>query len=63
MKEFKEESFEYRRGYLDGLNDSEKIFCKQIIEMIDNGFMNDIKDVKNAMETSILKHPNKPYIL
>lgn len=64
MKQYcKQDSLEYRQGYLDGLNNCEKSFCKQIIEMIDNGFITNIQDVKEAMESSILKHPNELYIL
>jgi len=46
-----ENSFEYKKGYLDGIQDCKKDIKKQIVELIDNGFISSLEDVIRYLES------------
>lgn len=59
--DIKNNNMDYKQGYIDGQKSYEKLLCKNIIEMIDNGFIQTIEDVKKACEKGI--QASYPYLV
>lgn len=50
------DSYQYCKGYLDGLNDAKPSAFKDVIELIEGGFVTDLNDLKSNIFVMLEKH-------
>ena len=56
----KNDSFDYRLGYVNGFKEAEKIISKNLLEMIDNRFINNLDDLKEGLNKAL--NTTEPYL-